>query len=102
MSGQSKEAIFEALNPIGELESEPVYQGINPRLDTLDGRMIGLFDNAKRSAPFVLGKVEKLLQERFPAIRTHWFRKGTYKEVAWDREKAWAQDLDGVIGMFGD
>ncbi len=102
MTGQPKEAIFEALNPIGELESEPKYQGINPRLDTLDGKMIGLFDNAKRSAPFVLGKVEKLLQERFPTIKISWLKKGTYKEVLWDTEKEWAKDRDGVIGMFGD
>ena len=102
MAGQPKEAIFEALNPIGKLESEPKYQGINPRLDTLDGKMIGLFDNAKRSAPFVLGKVEKLLQERFLTIKISWFKKGTYKEVAWNKEKEWAKDLDGVIGMFGD
>ena len=102
MAGQPKEAIFEALNPIGELESEPKYQGINPRLDTLDGKTIGLFDNAKRSCPFVLAKVETLLQERFPAIKIHWFRKRTYKEVLWDEEKEWAIGLDGVIGMFGD
>ena len=102
MNGHPNETIFEALNPIGELESVPNYQGINPRLDTLDGKMIGLFDNAKRSAPFVLGKIEKLLQARFPAIKISWFRKGTYKEVLWDKEKEWAGDLDGVIGMFGD
>ena len=102
MNGQPKEAFFEALNPVGELESEPRYQGINPRLETLDGKMIGLFDNAKRSAPFVLGKVETLLQERFPDIKISWFKKGTYKDVVWEEEREWAKGVDGVIGMFGD
>ena len=102
MDGQTKKAIFEAINPIGELELEPEHLGINPRLDTLNGKMIGLFDNAKRSNPFVLGKIEKLPQERFPAIMISWFKKNTFKEVLWDLEKEWAKDLDGIIGMFGD
>jgi hypothetical protein len=101
MTGHTKEVTFEALNPIGEREL-PTYQGISPRLDTLNGKTIGLFDNAKRECPFVLGKVEKLLQERFPAIKITWFRKGTYKEVMWEQEKAWAKGIDGVIGMCGD
>jgi hypothetical protein len=101
MNSQTKEATYIALNPIGEQES-PNYFGMHPRLDTLDGKTIGLFDNAKRSCPFVLGKIEKLLQERFPHTKISWFRKGTYKEVLWDEEKGWAKGLDGVIGMFGD
>ena len=101
MNGQAREAIWEALNPMGEREV-PEYRGINPRLDTLEGKTIGLFDNAKRSSPYVLGPVEKLLQERFPGITIKWFRKGTYKDVVWEKEQAWAKGVDGVIGMFGD
>ena len=102
MKNQNKGARYEVLNPFGELESEPKYLGLNPRLDTIDGKTIGLFDSAKRSSPYVLGKVEKLLQERFPGTKISWFRKGTYKDVLWDEEKAWAEGVDGVIGMFGD
>ena len=101
MTAQQTEATYEAMNPIGEREV-PKYFGINPRLDKLDGKKIGLFDNAKRECPFVLGKIEKLLIERYPAIQISWFKKGTYKEVMWEAEKAWAKDLDGVIGMCGD
>ncbi len=102
MDGRMKEATWSVLNPIGERESELQYLGINPRLDVLAGKTIGLFDNAKRSCPYVLGKVERLLQERFPDIKIRWFRKLTYKDVMWDEEKEWARGLDGVIGMFGD
>jgi hypothetical protein len=102
MHAQTQEATWSVLNPIGERESESQSQGINPRLDTLDGKTIGLFDSAKRSCPYVLGKVEKLLQERFPAIKISWFRKQTYKDVVWDEEREWASGVDGVIGMFGD
>jgi hypothetical protein len=101
MNGPAQEAIWDALNPVGERDL-PAYLGINPRLDTLDGKSIGLFDSAKRSAPYVLGKVEKLLHARFPAITIKWFRKGTYKDVLWDEEREWAKSVDGVIGMFGD
>ncbi len=98
---KTEEAAFQALNPIGEREL-PECLSINSRLDTLDGKTIGLFDNAKRECPFVLGKIEQLLQDRFPTITIKWFRKGTYKEVLWDEEKAWARGVDGVIGMCGD
>jgi len=101
MSRQAREAIWEALHPIGERDM-PQYQGINPRLDTLAGKTIGLFDNAKRSCPYVLPEVEKLLQKRFPTATIKWFRKGTYKDVIWDKELEWAKGVDGVIGMFGD
>ena len=101
MPDQAQEPCYAVLNPIGEREA-PKYFGINSRLDTLDGKTIGLFDNAKRECPFVLGKIETLLQERFPAIKISWFRKGTYKEVMWEAEKKWAAGLDGVIGMCGD
>ena len=56
MTMLSNEAIYEALNPIGEREA-PTYSGINTRLTTLDGKKIGLFDNAKRECAFVLGKI---------------------------------------------
>lgn len=101
MNNQNEVACYEALNPIGESELAE-YLGINRRLDTLASKTIGLFDSAKRSAPYVLGKVEKLLQERFPDIKIKWFRKGTYKDVVWEEEREWAKGLDGVIGMFGD
>ena len=101
MTGQGREATWEALNPIGERDL-PEYLGLSPRLDTLAGKTIGLFDNAKRSNAFVLGKVEKLLQTRFPSITIKWFRKGTYKDVVWEQERDWAKNVDGVIGMFGD
>lgn len=101
MSGQTSEATWSVLNPMGEREL-PEYLGLSPRLDTLDGKTIGLFDNAKRSCPYVLGKVEKLLQTRFPSITVTWFRKGTYKDILWEEERDWAKNVDGVIGMFGD
>ena len=101
MIGQTNEAVWSVLNPIGERDL-PEYLGLSPRLDTLAGKTIGLFDNAKRECPFVLGKVEKLLQARFPAVTITWFRKGTYKQVMWEEEKAWAEGVDGVIGMCGD
>ena len=101
MTGQGREATWEALNPIGERDL-PEYLGLSSRLATLDGKTIGLFDNAKRSCPYVLGKVEKLLQARFPSITITWFKKGTYKDILWEKERDWAKNVDGVIGMFGD
>ena len=98
MTIQSNDAVYQALNPVGDREASK-YSGINPRLDTLAGKTIGLFDNAKRECPYVLAKIEKLLMKQFPDLKISWFKKGTYKAVMWDAEKEWAKDLDGVIAM---
>ena len=92
---------FEALNPVGN-RTVPDYLGLSPRLDSLNGKTIGLFDNAKRGNPDVMRRIEELLKERYPDVKTSWFRKGTYKQPMWEEEKAWAKTLDGVIGMCGN
>ena len=51
--------ILEVLNPRGEIEPPPV-SGISARIQTLDGKKIGLYDNGKAGFAEFLDEIEKL------------------------------------------
>ena len=53
------------LNPRGVIELPPVT-GIQPRVDDLDGKVIGLIDNTKAGARNFLNAVQSLLQKKYP------------------------------------
>ncbi len=63
----SAPVILEVLNPRGEIEPPPV-SGISARVQTLEGKKIGLYDNGKAGFAEFLNEIERLLQERYPAI----------------------------------
>ena len=56
-------ATYEVLNPWAEADPIPL-RGLAPRLDSLDGKKIGLLSNNKRAAPLILNVTEKILKER--------------------------------------
>ena len=58
---------LEVLNPRGEIEPPPV-SGISARIQNLDGKKIGLYDNGKAGFAEFLDEIEKLLKERYRAI----------------------------------
>ncbi|MFH1486370.1 MAG: hypothetical protein ABIH46_09885 [Chloroflexota bacterium] len=53
----------ELLSPIGEVETKEF--GLAPRLDTLDGKVIGLLDNDMLGSSTLLNRVKERLSERF-------------------------------------
>jgi hypothetical protein len=59
--------ILEVLNPRGEIEPPPVY-GISARVEKLDGKKIGLYDNGKAGFAEFLNEIERLLKEKYPTI----------------------------------
>jgi hypothetical protein len=59
--------ILEVLNPRGEIEPPPV-SGISPRIQSMEGKKIGLYDNGKAGFAEFLNEIEKLLKERYPTI----------------------------------
>ena len=59
--------ILEVLNPRGEIEPPPV-SGISPRIRSLEGKKIGLYDNGKAGFAEFLNEIERLLKERYPTI----------------------------------
>lgn len=83
-------------------------KGLSPRLDTLEGKTIGLFSHFKGHSPLMLQVLADLLRSRYQNIT---FKPLQYKrdtsEIAKDPEFSkvvdeWAADLDGVIGAYGD
>jgi hypothetical protein len=97
---------YEVLSPWAEVDPIPL-RGISPRVDTLEGKKIGLFANFKRAARPIQSYVEKKLKERFPGSETSLFDSRlpnvTETETV-NKEKftAWAKEMDAVIAAVGD
>jgi hypothetical protein len=100
------ETQYEVLSPWADVDPIPV-RGISPRLDSLDGKKIGLFANFKRAAVPIATEVEKRLKERYPNIEITLFHStlpNVDESETVNREKftAWAKGVDAVVGMVGD
>lgn len=86
--------------------SDPVV--LNPRLDTLDGKTIGLYAHFKGHSPVMLQILSELLAERYPntrfkAIQLRRDTMEAFKLPDFDAElKEWLADVDGVITAYGD
>ena len=97
---------YEAMSPWADADPIPL-RGISPRIDTLEGKKIGVFANSKRSAPLQAETLERKLKERFPTIQTEYFRSSEPNVVAIetaikDKFLAWLEGLDAVILAVGD
>jgi len=57
---------LEVLNPRGEVDP-PKTLGISPRVTTLAGKRIGMYDNGKDGFADFLDVIEQLLEEKYPA-----------------------------------
>ncbi len=95
---------IEVLNPVASK-----YTGMTvrpaPRLDTLNGKTIGLYWNQKSGGDVVLSRVSELIRQRFPDVS---FRNYT-GSIGWGRTVASDEDVDriaeecqGVIGTTAD
>ena len=97
---------YEVLSPWAEVDPIPM-RGISPRVDTLEGKKIGLFANFKRAARPIQAYVEKRLKERFPDCETSLFDSTLPNVTETETENlqkftAWAKDADAVIAAVGD
>jgi len=68
-------ATLEVLNPRGEVDP-PKTLGISPRVATLAGKRIGLYDNGKEGFADFLNVIEKLLKEKYPTTTIVRFNGG--------------------------
>jgi hypothetical protein len=97
---------YEVLSPWAEVDPIPL-RGISPRVDTLEGKKIGLFANLKRAAVPIAREIEKRLKERFPDSGIdlyHSTAPNVDESVEKDAGKfeAWAKAKDAVIAVVGD
>ena len=80
---------------------------LSPRVDTLEGKRIGLYDNGKMAAEPVLEVLERKLRDRYTDISIEKHAMETKNDVR-DPEKlaavgTWAsEEIDVCIGAIGD
>ena len=81
---------------------------INPRLDTLDGKMIGLYASFKEYHPFFMQEVERQMAAVYPNAKfSHYTYIVDTQEIDQDPEnfpifKEWLSGVDCVIGVGAD
>jgi hypothetical protein len=100
------EPLYEVMNPWADVDPIPP-RGISPRLDSLDGKKIGLFANSKRSAVPQARMVEKKLKEKFPTIKTDLYHAPEPNYISkdspdWGKFSAWIKSVDAIVLMVGD
>jgi hypothetical protein len=104
--GNTSEPQFNVLNPWAE--ADPITpRGISRRLNTLQGRKIGLFANFKRASRPIVASVERRLKAMYPDCQTSYFESRGANVVETEtknREQfiAWAKGMDAVILAVGD
>ena len=81
---------------------------LNPRLDTLEGKTIGLYAHFKGHSPVMLEILSELLSQRYPntrfkAIQLKRDTIEAFNLPEFDKElRTWLEDVDGVITAYGD
>jgi hypothetical protein len=104
---------YEVLSPWADAESIP-KRGITPRLTSLEGKTIGLFENHKITAKPILDAVENQLKERYPSIKFSRYvspqdtgpafgpPKQQKDSIYKDKFEDWLKGVDAVVAAVGD
>lgn len=96
---------LEALNPYAEVDA-PRLRAPAPRLTSMDGKVIGLFINMKRSARPMANELRQRLAEAYPAARFSEFHYDENADIQHSiqrpRYEQWLQGVDTVLGLVGD
>ena len=65
----SENITLELMNPRGKIEVTPTTSP-SPRLDSLDGKTIGLYSNGKPGMDNFYAVFEEILKEKYPSVKT--------------------------------
>ncbi len=99
-------ANYQVLSPWPYADPVPA-RGISPRLDSLEGKTIGLFANGKRAAVPMLEALERELRAKYPTLKTSWYKCSEFNvpEILTHGKEAfeaWVKGVDGVALTVGD
>ena len=97
---------YEVLNPWAEADPIPP-KGIVPRIESLEGKKIGLLRNSKRAAAPLMKVIERRLKEKFPTAEFTEFANLRPNERLIDQDSKdefedWLKGVEAVIATFGD
>ena len=97
---------YEVLNPWGETASLKLT-GLSPRLDSLEGKKIGLFANYKRAAIPIAISIKEKLESAYPDSQVSIYNSDKWNVTEIETEKSetfkkWVMGNDAVILMVGD
>ena len=99
--------LYTVLSPWAETDNIEKLP-LNPRLDTLEGKTIGLYASFKEYHPFFMQEVERQLAARYPTAKfSHYTYIVDTQEIDQDPEnfpifKKWLEGVDAVIGVGAD
>ncbi|MBN2240692.1 MAG: hypothetical protein JW712_13035 [Dehalococcoidales bacterium] len=97
---------YGVLNPWAEADPVPM-KGISPRLDSLEGKKIGLFQNFKQASKQMTATIGEKLKERYPGIETFLFDSTDQNVNVIETDKKdefikWAEGIDAAILLVGN
>ncbi len=102
-------AIMDVVDPTSASDSPDESSELNAlsaRIDGLEGKHVGLYDNAKLAAEPILNVLEEKLEEKYSDITISTY---SMEHLNWAKDPdklaevgEWARDLDCVIGAIGD
>ena len=99
---------YKVLSPWAEVDKAPSVLKLQPRVDDLNGKTIGMYAHFKAQAPLILKEVEQQLKKRFPSAKfSHYqYQKDTAEIVNDDVNRPsfekWLSGIDTVICGYGD
>ena len=97
---------YTVLSPWAEVDQSGLY-GLSPRLDTLNGKVIGMFGDFMNTAVFMLQVVEEEIRKLYPEAAFSYFRYMTEttdiaKDAAVAEEfHAWLDTIDCALVFYG-
>jgi hypothetical protein len=99
-------AQYEVHNPWAESDPVPLF-GINPRVENLNNKKIGIFRNFKRAATPVMTVVENELKKKYPDSEFIWYESNDVNVLETEtqnREKfeSWVGSIDTAVMGVGD
>jgi hypothetical protein len=95
----SEKITMELMNPRGKIEVTPATS-LSPRLESLDGKTIGLYSNGKPGMDNFYAVFEEILKEKYPSVKTVKF-SGAFLIRDEDAE-ALAKQADAFVYGVGD
>ncbi len=106
MSDKKVDCQYEILSPWAD--ADPVMlKGLAPRLNTLEGKKIGMLANVKRAARPILAELEKQIKKQYPSVEISWYQGASISFSELDpankpKFESWLDSVDAVILAAGD